>query len=144
MKSIGKAIKIAQTLVFLIYVLSWISVLGGIFQKSNKHPPLNKDPGRRISTIFSFLTLYFAWSFTIFLIFSYFLRFLSEICEKTIAILSLIRTSWDKKCWKIIRMSWTSIRNTRVYISTSVPVKIISYLLHIFILCEWPFLDQYS
>ena len=92
--------KCLLTLEFLIHVLSWISILGEIFHKSNKHPPLNKDPGRRISTIFSFLTLYFAWSFTIFLIFSYFLRFLSEICEKTIAVLSLIRTSWHKNVEK--------------------------------------------
>ena len=34
--------------------------------------------------------------------------------SKLINVLSLIRMSWEEKCWKIIRMSWTSIRNTRV------------------------------
>ena len=34
--------------------------------------------------------------------------------KKLINVLSLIRASWEEKCWKIIRISWTSIRETKV------------------------------
>ena len=33
---------------------------------------------------------------------------------KSLNVLSLIRASWEENCLKIIRMSWTSIRNSKV------------------------------
>ena len=37
-----------------------------------------------------------------------------EISQNVINVLCLIRMSWEENCSKIIRMSWTTIRQTRV------------------------------
>ena len=81
----------------LISVLPWINILGGNFHK-----------------IFCLFTLGYITIFLFSDIFILYFTFYLWIYEKIVAILSLLRTSWDEKCWKIIRMSWTSIRNTRV------------------------------
>ena len=105
-----KLSSVEPTLVFLIDVLSWINVLGEIFSNLiNVLPWINVLGGH-------FCTLYLV--FATFLTcpdgFLLKLNWFFEIFPKLITVLSLIRMSWEEKCWKIIRMSWTSIRNTRV------------------------------
>ena len=96
------------TLVSLIDVLAWISILGGKFLKSNKRPALNKCPGTKFSSEFSVVATYYLTFFTYFDVSLPQWNSCWEICEKLIIVLPLIRVSWEENWRKIIRMYWTT------------------------------------
>ena len=87
---------------------------GGNCLKSNKRPALNKCPGTKFSSEFSVVATYYLTFFTYFDVSLPQWNSCWEICEKLIIVLPLIRVSWEENWRKIIRMSWTTIREIRV------------------------------
>ena len=89
-------------------------VIEGILLKSNKHPALNECPEMKKSLEFWVEESYYLTFFSYFDLFCLKKLYLRKYFKESISILPLIRISWEEKWGKTIRMSWTTIRKTRV------------------------------
>ena len=94
------------------WVLSWISVLEGNLLKSNKCPALNKHPGEKFSSIFC----NFVPCFTkVFIFLNSQASINGKFCFWKFNNCPVFNKGFlGKKSWKIIRMSCTSIKETKV------------------------------